>query len=76
MKMFHYYYEDDIVTGIYEHKTPTPYLEDNLPVHVIPDEGEIVRTNEKNKSSGLTYSKKETDSDTSAYVQLLKAIKN
>ena len=30
-------------------------------MHVIPDEGEIARTNEKNKSSELMYAKKETE---------------
>ena len=43
-------------------------------MHVIPDEGESARTNEKNRSSNLNYSKKDTGTDTSAYDQVLIAL--
>ena len=50
--------------------------EEKMPVHVIPDEGERVSPNEiSEKSSELTYLKKDADADTSAYDRVLKAMK-
>ena len=50
--------------------------EGKMPVHLIPDEGERVRPNENSeKSSELTYLKKDSDVDTSAYEILLNALK-
>ena len=45
-------------------------------MHLIPDEGETVRPNEiYEKSSELTYLKKDADEDTSAYDRLFNALK-
>ena len=76
IKMFHNSNEDDIVPVIEEEKTTKPEPEDKLPVHVISDERESVRTNEIIKSSELTYPKKYTDTDTSAHGSLINALKN
>ena len=47
MKVFCGLNEDDLVPGIEEDRTPMSDLEDRGPVHVISDEREITRTNEK-----------------------------
>ena len=47
MKMFRDWNEDDIVKVIEEDKTTTPEPEDQLRMHIIPDEGESARMNEK-----------------------------
>ena len=47
-----------------------------MTVYVIPDEGERVKPNEvSEKSSELTYLKKDADADRSAYDRLLHALK-
>ena len=45
-------------------------------MNLIPDEGEIARTNEKTKWSELTYPNKKTYTETSAYNWILRALKN
>ena len=44
-------------------------------MHVISDEGEIVRPNENSKSSDLMYQKKDTKTYTSLYDRVLNALK-
>ena len=62
--------------GIEEYIIHTSEPEDNMPVHVIYDEGERVRPNEiSERSSDLTYLKKDADADTSAYDRVLIALK-
>ena len=55
VKMLRDSHKEDFVPGIDEDKNPTSEPEDNpednIPLHVIPDEGETVRPNEKSKSS-------------------------
>ena len=51
MKMFRDFHEEYLVPGIEEYKTPTSEPEYKLPVHIIPDEVESVRPNEKSNSS-------------------------
>ena len=47
-----------------------------MPVNVIPDEGERLRPDEiSEKSSKLTYLKKDADTDTSACNRVLNALK-
>ena len=47
-----------------------------MPVHVIPDEGESVIPDKfSEKSSELTYLKKDSDTDMSAYNRVLNALK-
>ena len=68
--------KEDLVPGIREGIMPTSEPEDNMPVHVIPDEGERVRPNENSeKSSDLIYLKKDIDADTSAYDRVLHSLK-
>ena len=56
-----------MVPGIEEDVITTSKPEDKMPVHVISDEGEIVRLKEiSEKSSEFTYLKKYSDADTSA----------
>ena len=47
MKMFRDSNKQYLVPGVEEEKNPTSETEDKLPVHVIPDEGESLRLNEK-----------------------------
>ena len=64
-KMFHKTNKEDLVPGIKEEIIPTSEPEENIPVHVIPDEGETVRLNKiYEKSSELTYHNKDADTDT------------
>ena len=44
-------------------------------MHVIPDEGEIMRTNEKSISSGFTYHKKDDNTYTSSCDRVLNTLK-
>ena len=44
-------------------------------MHVIPDEGESVRHNERSKSSEFTYHKKDATTDTSEYDRVLNTLK-
>ena len=65
-----------MVPGIEEDAIPTSKLEENMPVRVIPDEGEILRPNIVfEKSSELTYIKKDADADTLDYDRVLNALK-
>ena len=75
MKMFCGPNKDNLVPGIKEEKTPTSEPEDKLPVHIIPDEGESMRPNEKSKSSEFTYHKKYDNTDMPAYDRVLNALK-
>ena len=50
MKIFPDSNKQYLVPGIEEDKTPTSEPEDKLHLHVIPDEGKIVRPNEKSNS--------------------------
>ena len=60
--------EEDIIT--------TSKPEEKMPVHVIPDKVEILRPNDiYEKSSELTYLKKDVDADTSSYNIVLNALK-
>ena len=68
LKMFRKAEKECLVPGIEEDVIPTSKLEENMPVHVIPDEGERVSLNEIfEKSSEITYLKKDIDTDISAY---------
>ena len=51
LKMFHDLHKEDFVPVIEEEKISTSEPEENIPVQVIPDEGESVRPNENSKSS-------------------------
>ena len=78
LKMFREAEEGDLVPGIEEDVIPTSKPEDNMPVHVIPNKGEITRRNEiYEKSSEITYLKTDVDVDvdTSAYDRVLNALK-
>ena len=73
LKMFCEANKEDLVTGIEEDVIPTSELEDKMPVHAIPDEGERVRPNFiSEKSLDLTYLKKDSDADMSAYEYSIK----
>ena len=62
--------------GIEEDVISTSKPEENIPVHVIPDEGERVSPNEiYEKSSELTYLNKDADSDMSVYDRVLNSMK-
>ena len=59
-----------------EDKIPTPKQEDNMPMHVIPYEGESVSLNENlEKSSEFTYQNKDANTDMSSYDRVLNTIK-
>ena len=78
LKMFREAEEGDLVPGIEEDVIPTSKPEDKMPVHVIPDKGEIIRRNEiYEKSSEITYLKKHVgvDADTSAYNRVFNALR-
>ena len=49
LKMFRKAHEEYLVPGIDEDKIPTSETEDNIPVHVIPDEGGSVKPNENSE---------------------------
>ena len=73
LKMFCEAEKEDLVPGI-EEDIFTSNPEENMPLHLIPEEGEIVRPNENSeKSSELTYLKKYAD--TSAYDRVFNALK-
>ena len=75
LKMLREAEKDYLVPGIEEDVIPTSKIEENIPVHVIPDEGERVRPNEiSDKSSDLTYLNKDADADTSAYDRVLNGL--
>ena len=75
LKMLQEAEKDYLVPGIEEDVIPTSKIEENIPVHVIPDEGERVRPNEiSDKSSDLTYLNKDADADTSAYDRVLNGL--
>ena len=60
LKMLHDAHKIYFVAGIQENKIPTSETEDTMPVHIIPDEGESVRLNEKlEKSLEFTYPRTE-----------------
>ena len=64
LKMFREAEKEYLVPGIEEDVIPMSKPEENMPVHVIPDEGERVRPNEiYEKSSEITYLKKDADAD-------------
>ena len=68
LKMFREAEKEDLVPGIQEDVIPTSKPEENMTVHVIPDEGERVRPKKiSKKSSELTYLKKDSDTDMSEY---------
>ena len=46
LKIFHKADKEDLVPGIEKHIIPTSEPEYKMPVHVIPEEEEIVRPNE------------------------------
>ena len=76
LKMFRDSHEEYLVTGIEEGIIPMSEPEDNIPMHIIPDEGEIVRPDENSeKSSELMYHKKDSYTDTSSYGRLLNSLK-
>ena len=61
---------------IEEDTIPASELEDRIPVHLIPDKGEIVRPNENSEnSSEFMYHKKDADTYTSSYDRVLNALK-
>ena len=68
LKMFCDSHEKYLVPGIEKENTPTSEPEDNpednIYVHVIPDEGESVMPNKKLKSSEFTYHKKDANTET------------
>ena len=77
LKMSHKENEEYLVPGIEEEIIPTSETEDNIPVHIIPDKGEIVRPNEIYKiPSELMHHKKYIDADTSEYDRVLNKLKN
>ena len=76
LKMFRDAHEEYLVRGIEKDKITTLELEDNIPVHVILDDGESVRLNTNSKTSEFTYHKKDYDIDTSLYNRVLNALKN
>ena len=66
LKMFCEANNEDLVPGIEEDIIPKSKLEDNMPVHIIPDEVERVRPNEIYEySSDIHYPKKDADANTS-----------
>ena len=74
--MFRETEKEDLVPGKEEDIIPTSKPEENIHVHVKPDEGERVRLNENyEKSSEIMYLKKEVDAEKSAYNRLLHALK-
>ena len=65
LKIFYEAEKEDLVPGIQEDAIPTSKPEENMPVNVIPDEGERVRPNDiSEKSSERTCLKKGADADT------------
>ena len=76
LKMFCKAHKEDLVPGIQEDIIPTPEPENKMPVHITPDEEEIVRPNKNSqKSSQFTYHNKYTATDTSLYNLVLNAPK-
>ena len=76
LNMFRKSHKEYLVTGIEEGIIPMSEPEDNIPMHIIPDEGEIVRPDENSeKSSELMYHKKDSYTDTSSYGRLLNSLK-
>ena len=68
LKMFREAEKEDLVPCIEEDIIPTSEPEYKMPVHIIPDEGEIVRPNKIYESSSeLTYHKKDADAYMSVY---------
>ena len=65
LKTFRNSHKEGLVPGIEEYKIPMSDPEDKLPVNVIPDEEEIVRSNENSKLSEFAYHKKDANTDTS-----------
>ena len=76
IKMLRESHGEYLVPGIKEDKIPTSEPGDNMYVHVIPDDGEIVRPNENlEKSSEFTYHKKDANTDTSSCDRVLNELK-
>ena len=68
LNMFRGENKEDLVPCIEEDIIPTSEPEYKMPVHIIPDEGEIVRPNEiYENSSELMYHKKYADAYMSVY---------
>ena len=68
LKMFRESEKEDLVPGIEEDTIPISKPEENMPVYIIPAEGERVRPNGiSENSSELMYLMKDTDAQTSAY---------
>ena len=60
--MFRKVEKEDLVPGIKGNVIPKSKLEENMPVHVIPDKGERVRPKENSEnSSDITYLKKDAE---------------
>ena len=75
-KIFYEAHKEYLVPVIEEANIPTSELEDKMPVHLIPDEGESVRLNENSeKSSDFTHHKKDADTETSSYDMVLNVLK-
>ena len=75
LKVFRDMHEEYLVPDIEEDNITTSDPEENLPVYIIPDEGESVRLNKNSKSSEFTYHNKDANTDTSAYDRLFNSLK-
>ena len=64
LKMFRKAHKEDLVIGIEEDIIPVSETEDNMPVHVISDEGEIVRLDEMLRSHQSLLTKRKTKTQT------------
>ena len=76
LKMFREAEKEYLVPGIQEDVIPMSKTEENIPMHVISDEVERVRSKEiSEKSSELTYLNKDADADTLLYGRVFNALK-
>ena len=74
--MFREAHEEDLVPCIEEDNITTSEPEEKTTVHVISDEGEIVRPNENSENlSEFTYHKKDANTDQSEYDKVLNTLK-
>ena len=67
-------HEEYLVPGIEEDTILTSEPEDKMPLPIIPDEGESMRSNENPKSTEFTYHKKGAKTNTSAYNRVLNSL--
>ena len=75
LKMFREADKEYLVLGIEEDVITKSFTEDNIPVHLILDEGERVKLIKSfENSSDLTYFKNDADTDTSAYYRVLNTL--